>query len=841
MYRHLDRIPFWSIANSICRLKVNNQGRREAIHNSWFSRAFATSNVPGAGYDFLVQGLKCTGSLQQQIIDSLNLEKREIASNLLDDLGNGNVSLGANDFSDILKHCARSPDPLSDLPNLFSCFVPLLQFAMETWRAMEKNNVSPNHICYLHMVKALCRGGYLEEASNLVTYAGECHDVYPLLPLYNAVLRGCSKMRNMVHANLCLDHMESRMVGKNEVTYMELLKLAVWQQNIHAVHEIWKNYIRYYTPSLVALQKFIWSFATLREIQPAFKTLQYMVTLAFGGRYAVASTSEESNIMNVRKGSLGSPRLDIPVPYKFDLVSQDIDCKQTEQLIPMNSHTCSGIDNRRGTLSGVSVYQDMEMLKLSFDELLRACAKTKNGGLAKQLMLQMQKIGIHPSTRTYDGFVRALVRGEGLTEGMSVFKLMQGTDLKPHDSTLAALSVGCSKNLELDLAEAFLNELSDCRYSYPCNEFLKACDRLDQPERAVRVLAKMKKLNFKPDIWTYELLFSLFGNVNAPYEEGNMWSHMEVTKRIDAIEMDMAKNGVQHTHTSMKNLLKALGTEGMTHELVQHLRFAEDLFSRNNTYLGSPIYNIVLHALVEAQENRLALKIFKKMRSSHVFPNAGTYNIMIDCASSIQSYKFALSLLCVMMRVGFDPVASTYTSLMKIQMDSGDFDEALFLLDRMELEGISVDVLLYNTILDKAFAKGRIDITEFVVEHMRQHGVQPDPSTCASVFSAYVRGRFENLALEALQVLSMRMLSQEDADLEQFKAKFEDDMILSEDSEVESEILQLFVTPDERITVALLNLRWCAILGSTISWSPNRTSWARRLEANYHTKRRTLL
>ncbi|CAN1311614.1 Pentatricopeptide repeat-containing protein At1g76280 [Linum perenne] len=586
---------------------------------------------------------------------------------------------------------------------ILCCFVPLLQFAMETWRAMEKNNVSPNHICYLHMVKALCRGGYLEEASKLVTYAGECHDVYPLLPLYNAVLRGCSKMRNMVHANLCLDHMESRMVGKNEVTYMELLKLAVWQQNIHAVHEIWKNYIRYYTPSLVALQKFIWSFATLREIQPAFKTLQYMVTLAFGGRYAVASTSEESNIMNVRKGSLGSPRLDIPVPYKFDLVSQDIDCKQTEQLVPMNSHTCSGIDNRRGALSGVSVYQDMEMLKLSFDELLRACAKTKNGGLAKQLMLQMQKIGIHPSTRTYDGLVRALVRGEGLTEGMSVFKLMQGTDLKPHDSTLAALSVGCSKNLELDLAEAFLNELSDCRYSYPCNEFLKACDRLDQPERAVRVLAKMKKLNFKPDIWTYELLFSLFGNVNAPYEEGNMWSHMEVTKRIDAIEMDMAKNGVQHTHTSMKNLLKALGTEGMTHELVQHLRFAEDLFSRNNTYLGSPIYNIVLHALVEAQE----------------------------------SYKFALSLLCVMMRVGFDPVASTYTSLMKvqlsilcnlalfafarlpvfewhlssylcmlqIQMDSGDFDEALFLLDRMELEGISVDVLLYNTILDKAFAK----------------------------------------------------------------------------------------------------------------------------------------
>lgn len=77
----------------------------------------------------------------------------------------------------------------------------------------------------------------------------------------------------------------------------------------------------------------------------------------------------------------------------------------------------------------------------------------------------------------------------------------------------------------------------------------------DQPERAVRILAKMKKLRVQPDIRTYELLFSLFGNVNAPYEEGNILSQVDAAKRIKAIEMNMATNRVQHSHLSMKNLV----------------------------------------------------------------------------------------------------------------------------------------------------------------------------------------------------------------------------------------------------------------------------------------------
>ena len=37
------------------------------------------------------------------------------------------------------------------------------QFVMETWRLMEEKEIGLNNKCYFLMVRALCKGGYLEE------------------------------------------------------------------------------------------------------------------------------------------------------------------------------------------------------------------------------------------------------------------------------------------------------------------------------------------------------------------------------------------------------------------------------------------------------------------------------------------------------------------------------------------------------------------------------------------------------------------------------------------------------------------------------------------------------
>ncbi|XP_019054371.1 PREDICTED: pentatricopeptide repeat-containing protein At1g76280 isoform X2 [Nelumbo nucifera] len=715
----------------------------------------------------------------------------------------------------------------------------LMQFVLETWKFMEEKGIVMNKRCYMSITRALSKGGYLDEAFNWLAFLGDDHQKCPVLPMCNIFLNGCGQMQRLDHANYCLDLMEHQLTGKSEVTYWELLKLAVWQQSLSTVHEIWKECTKYYNPSIILLRKFIWSYTRLRDLASAYKVLQYMVALAFK-RSDFVNTSAE--------GKFRSSRLDIPIPSNIELAIENtmekspfLTLSSLEDYLPkMETDTRSkNIDIAKPDSAGLSLtrkYIDsmrvMKVLRWSFSDVIHACAQSRNSELAEQLFLQMHDLGLQPSEHTYDGFIKALVSGRGVTDGMEVVKTMEKSNLKPYNATLATLSIGCSKNLELDLAETFLDQIVESSYAHPFNELLAACDVMDEPERAVRVLAKMKHLKLKLDIRTYELLFSLFGNVNAPYEKGNMLSMVDVAKRINAIETDMLKNGVQHSHLSMVNLLKALGTEGMIRELIQYLHVAENLFCHANTSPGTAIYNTVLHSLVEANESHMAIEVFRNMKLCGLPPDAATYNIMIDCCSITRCFRSALALVSMMLRDGFCPQICTYTALIKILLANEDFSEALNLLDQAHYEGIQSDVLLINTFLEEAYLKGRIDMMESIVERMHQEKIQPDPSTCHYVFSAYVDRGFHSTAMEALQVLSMRMISEESTLIEK-RAEFEDDFVYNEDLETESRILKLFKGSEQNLAAALLNLRWCAIVGYSISWLPNESAWAKRLNSSY--------
>lgn len=115
------------------------------------------------------------------------------------------------------------------------------------------------------------------------------------------------------------------------------------------------------------------------------------------------------------------------------------------------------------------------------------------------------------------------------------------------------------------------------------------------------------------------------------------------------------------------------------------------------------------------------------------------------------------------------------------------------------------------------------------MELMHREKVPPDPRTCGYVFSAYVNSGFHSTAIEALQVLSLRMIS-EDGNILGEEKKFVNEFILSEDLSAESQILKLFEDSEDELAVGLLNLRWCAIAGFPICESADQSLWARRLE-----------
>ncbi|KAI3725538.1 hypothetical protein L1987_65328 [Smallanthus sonchifolius] len=749
------------------------------------------------------------GSLQNQIVNALHLGERGRASTLLSHIGHDKHILKANHFVQILAYCAMKPDPL---------------FVMEIWRTMEEKGIDMNNKCHVFMIEALCKGGYIEEAFNLMSNCGETADLYPTLRKYNTLLRVSAKMASLTHASKCLDLMEHDMLGKDEITYTELLKLAVLQKNLSAVHRIWNEYARYYSFNLISIRKFIWSFTRLGDLTTACEALQHLVALVFHGGSTVKISAEEKMVI---------PKLDVPIPFYSNLEWDR--CRNVKEMATRGREDKMGYQNAvsfdlnevktvGSVLGNPKSVPVTKILRLSFTDVIRACLPPKNHELAEQLFSQMQNLGIEPSRGAYDGLIRVLVQERGFRDGIELLKLMQQKNLKPHDSTFAAISVACSKTLELDLAESFLEHMAQSKSAYHYNKLLEACDTLDQPERGVHIFGQMKQLKVAPNINTYELLFSLFGNVNAPYEYGNLLSQAEAAKRINAIEDDMVRNGIQHSYISIRNLLRALGSEGMISGLLHYLRVAENQFTP-----GTPIYNIVLHSLIEAKEGQMAINVFRTLMSHGYRPNDVTCNIMIDCCSISGSFKYAQGLIALMIRSGYPPQTQTYTALVKLVLALEDFDEAMILLNQACSEGIKLDALLFNTIINVASWKGRIDIIEYVMDRMHTERVPPDSTTCGHVFTAYVNQGFYNTAMEALQVMSIHMLSEEDEDN---KTVFKD-LIYAEDSEGESRALDLFKDSKEDLAVALFNLRWCAMMGNPISWSTNQSQWVKRLALGY--------
>jgi hypothetical protein len=92
----------------------------------------------------------------------------------------------------------------------------------------------------------------------------------------------------------------------------------------------------------------------------------------------------------------------------------------------------------------------------------------------------MQRIGLQPSKFTYDGFIKAVMVGKGVAYAIKVIEAMERRGIEPYNDTLAALSVGSSRSLQLNLAEDFLARISkpQPKYIHAFNALLAGCDMM---------------------------------------------------------------------------------------------------------------------------------------------------------------------------------------------------------------------------------------------------------------------------------------------------------------------------------------------------------------------------
>ena len=177
-------------------------------------------------------------------------------------------------------------------------------------------------------------------------------------------------------------------------------QLAVFRKNLSAAHEIWKEYMTYYSMSIISLRKFIWSFTRLRDLESAYAALQHMVDLVFKGSIFINRSAD---------GRLRSSRFDIPIPKNGDM-GLKIFMEENKHSLPSVSDNSKRIESHASNVEestifymgskedkgfGINMLEKykgkpvMKVLRWSFSDVIRACAQTQNCRLAEQLILQV--------------------------------------------------------------------------------------------------------------------------------------------------------------------------------------------------------------------------------------------------------------------------------------------------------------------------------------------------------------------------------------------------------------------------------------------------------------------
>lgn len=152
------------------------------------------------------------------------------------------------------------------------------------------------------------------------------------------------------------------------------------------MHDIWKEWTKYYNLDIVSLRKFIKSFARLGDLNTAHAVLQYMLASTLQGGEAMVETAE---------GMLTTPKLDIPVPSsELNLENYS---KDNETYIPslvghVNNRDIRDVQNDRIIWMKDWRMPVMTLLLCSFNDVIYACAKLRNYWLAEKLVLQVAQL-----------------------------------------------------------------------------------------------------------------------------------------------------------------------------------------------------------------------------------------------------------------------------------------------------------------------------------------------------------------------------------------------------------------------------------------------------------------
>eukprot|EP00747_Dinoflagellata_sp_TGD_P103088 gnl/TRDRNA2_/TRDRNA2_168856_c1_seq2.p1 gnl/TRDRNA2_/TRDRNA2_168856_c1~~gnl/TRDRNA2_/TRDRNA2_168856_c1_seq2.p1 ORF type:complete len:485 (+),score=87.46 gnl/TRDRNA2_/TRDRNA2_168856_c1_seq2:121-1575(+) len=167
---------------------------------------------------------------------------------------------------------------------------------------------------------------------------------------------------------------------------------------------------------------------------------------------------------------------------------------------------------------------------ITYNALINACEKCKNGEKALEVLKLMKYKGLQPNVITYNTAISALGKGKKPAEAIELFEEMTKKSVEPtritYNSVISACEKGEMPQHALDIFRGMKRkDVYPDRITY--NALISACEKGKLPEQALEIFDEMKNQGLQPDIITYNSLLSACVEGKQPEKALKVFDEME--------------------------------------------------------------------------------------------------------------------------------------------------------------------------------------------------------------------------------------------------------------------------------------------------------------------------
>lgn len=351
----------------------------------------------------------------------------------------------------------------------------------------------------------------------------------------------------------------------------------------------------------------------------------------------------------------------------------------------------------------VSTMRKKGMLNIeTFCIIMRRYARMQKVDEALYTFNVMEKYDVASTLAAFNGLLSALCKSKNVRKAQEIFDKMKER-FAPDSKSYSILLEGWGREPNLPKAIEIFRQMVDAG----CNpdivtygimvDILCKAGRVDE---AVDIVKSMDAGGYTPTSFIYSILVHTYGVENR------------IEDAIDTF-LEMAKNGVEADVVVYNALISAFCKVNKFENVFRVLREMDG----KGIIPNARTCNIILNSLIGQGLTDEAFRVFRKMIKV-CDPDVDTYTLMIKMFFDKDQGKMALKVWKYMKSKRFIPSMHTYSVLINGLCEKGEVSDACIFMEEMIEKGIQPSRMTFYKLRQLLIKERRQDVLKFLQEKM---------------------------------------------------------------------------------------------------------------------------